>query len=87
MVDYSVDYELTLLHLNYAIQFCLYIKWVVTYDKEDFILDLYLKFRMYEYSLNYSAATVGKGQEYMIFSDNCIVPEKSSINFNKVITI
>ncbi|WP_373124314.1 DNA adenine methylase [Bacteroides uniformis] len=63
------------------------IKWVVTYDKEDFILDLYLKFRMYEYSLNYSAATVGKGQEYMIFSDNCIVPEKSSINFNKVITI
>lgn len=42
---------------------------------------------MYEYSLNYSAATVGKGQEYMIFSDNCIVPEKSSINFNKVITI
>ena len=57
------------------------IKWVVTYDKEDFILDLYLKFRMYEYSLNYSAATVGKGQEYMIFSDNCIVPEKSSINF------
>ena len=63
------------------------IKWVVTYDKEDFILDLYLKFRMYEYSLNYCAATVGKGQEYMIFSDNCIVPEKSSINFNKVITI
>lgn len=45
------------------------IKWVVTYDKEDFILDLYLKFRMYEYSLNYSAATVGKGQEYMIFSE------------------
>lgn len=54
-------------------------KWIVTYDKVSFIYDLYSKFRMYEYSLNYSAATVGKGEEYIVFSDNCIIPMASSI--------
>lgn len=54
-------------------------KWIVTYDKVPFIYNLYSKFRMYEYSLNYSAATVGKGEEYIVFSNNCIIPIKSAI--------
>lgn len=54
-------------------------KWIVTYDKVPFIYNLYSKFRMYEYSLNYSAATVGKGEEYIVFSNNSIIPVKSAI--------
>ena len=51
-----------------------YQKWIVTYDKVDFIQELYKNFRMYEYSLNYSASTIGKGKEYMILSNNCTMP-------------
>lgn len=57
-------------------------KWIVTYDKVDFIRDLYINYRMFEYSLNYSAATVGKGKEYMILSDNCILPPVSPIKLS-----
>lgn len=59
-------------------------KWLVTYDKVDFIRNLYLNCQMYEYSLNYSAATVGKGKEYMILSANCHVPQESSIKFTSL---
>lgn len=59
-------------------------KWIVTYDKVDFIRDLYMNYHMFEYSLNYSAATVGKGKEYMILSDNCILPPDSPIKLSNI---
>ena len=59
-------------------------KWIVTYDKVDFIRDLYMNYHMFEYSLNYSAATVGKGKEYMILSDNCILPPDTPIKLSNI---
>lgn len=59
-------------------------KWIVTYDKVDFIRDLYMNYRTFEYSLNYSAATVGKGKEYMILSNNCILPPDSPIKLSNI---
>jgi Site-specific DNA methylase len=50
-------------------------KWVVTYDYVPFISNLYNKYRIEEYYLNYCAQTVGKGKEYMIFSDNINIPK------------
>lgn len=52
-------------------------KWIVTYDCVPFIAELYKDYRMVQFSLNYSASTVGKGKEYMIFSNNVIIPEHS----------
>lgn len=54
-------------------------KWIITYDKVDFIRNLYANYRMFEYSLNYSAGTIGKGKEYMILSDNCTLPPVGTI--------
>lgn len=59
-------------------------KWVVTYDRSNFIRNLYKGYRMFKYNLNYSAATVGKGSEYIIFSDNCRVPRDTSLNLLRV---
>ena len=59
-------------------------KWVVTYDRSNFIRNLYKGYRMFKYNLNYSAATVGKGTEYIIFSDNCRVPRDTSLNLLRV---
>lgn len=49
-------------------------KWIVTYDYVPFIAKLYENYRMIQFSLNYSASTVGKGKEYMIFSNNINIP-------------
>lgn len=53
--------------------------WVVTYDHVDFIANLYKDYRMFDYNLNYSASTVGKGLEYMIFSNNTNIPNHKLI--------
>lgn len=59
-------------------------KWVVTYDMSPFIRNLYKDYRVFKYSLNYSAATVGKGTEYIIFSRNFRVPRNTSLNLIRV---
>lgn len=59
-------------------------KWVITYDKVEFIKDLYKDRRIKEFSLNYSAAKVHKAFEYMIFSDNCIIPNDSLLGLSDI---
>lgn len=60
-------------------------KWVVTYDKTDFIHQLYAQHnKMYEYTLNYSASTIGKGEEFLIVSSNCKLPEHTSIGLREI---
>lgn len=59
-------------------------KWIVTYDRHPFIRDLYKDYRMFKYNLNYSAAIVGKGTEYIIFSNNCRVPRNTSLDLLRV---
>ena len=59
-------------------------EYVVTYDKHSFIRELYKDYRMFTYNLNYSAATVGKGTEYIVFSKNCRVPRITSLNLRRI---
>jgi DNA adenine methylase len=58
--------------------------WIVSYDNNDYITDLYKERRKFVYYLQYNASKVYLGQELFIFSDNLIIPQKSSnpqINF------
>lgn len=48
-------------------------KWIVTYDYVPYIRQLYKNYRQVKYTLNYSAARVGRGEEVMIFSDNLYI--------------
>ena len=50
-------------------------KWVITYDRIDFIEKLYSRYRQINYALNYSASKARKGEELMIFSDNLKIPD------------
>ena len=45
-------------------------KWILTYDVNDEIYDLYKSFDMTEYYLNYSISTPSKGLEYLFYSPN-----------------
>jgi DNA adenine methylase len=49
--------------------------WLVSYDNNENIRELYKEFLQRTYELNYHAANAAKGTEIMIFSDNLIVPE------------
>lgn len=49
--------------------------WLVSYDNDKNISDLYLDFLQRTYELNYHANNATKGTEIMIYSDNLIVPE------------
>lgn len=55
-------------------------KWVVTYDHVPFIENLYRNYRMVDFNLNYCASTIGVGTEYMIFSDNTLIPNHPLIH-------
>jgi len=50
-------------------------KWVVSYDNNIEIRELYSQFNKFEYSLNYSAVNSTKGSEVMIFSDQVYLPD------------
>ena len=54
--------------------------WILTYDDKPFIYNLYKDCNIYEYTLNYSAATKGLGKEYIVFSDSCKVPSSNVIS-------
>lgn len=51
------------------------VKWVVSYDDEPEIRELYSKFRKITYSLSYSVKERYKGREAMFFSDDLEIPE------------
>ena len=52
--------------------------WLVSYDNDQNISDLYSDFLQRTYELNYHANSPTKGTEIMIYSDNLIVPEMIS---------
>lgn len=56
-----------------AIRHC-YRKWMVTYDVNPLIQDLYRNYRGIELTLNYYAKTVRKAHELAYFSNNLILP-------------
>ena len=56
-------------------------KWVVSYDNAVEILTYYSKRRKFIYDLQYNASRVYKGKEVFIFSDNLIIPSRSSLPF------
>jgi Site-specific DNA methylase len=61
--------------------------WLVSYDNNEHIKELYSSFRQQVYDLNYHAHTANKGSEILIFSDNLLVPsltnptDKNQIKF------
>jgi len=52
--------------------------WLVSYDNDQNISDLYSNFLQRTYELNYHANSPTKGTEIMIYSDNLIVPEMNN---------
>lgn len=52
--------------------------WLVSYDNEVAIKDLYNNHKQHIYDLTYSAGKTEMGSEVMIFSDNLFVPEISN---------
>lgn len=49
--------------------------WLVSYDNEMAIKDLYSEFRQKIYSLNYSVGKASKGSEVIIYNDKLFIPE------------
>jgi DNA adenine methylase len=50
--------------------------WILTYDKEPIIYELYKGYQIREINLTYSAATKRIGTEVIIFSNNLIPQEQ-----------
>lgn len=50
--------------------------WILTYDNEIEIRNLYSTFRKIEFNLNYSLQCKRQGTEIMMFSDNLDIPQK-----------
>jgi DNA adenine methylase len=65
----AADHE----NLSNRISHCEY-HWIVTYDYNDMILELYSRFRHERVELNHSAGNMKKGQELIIFSDSLVIP-------------
>jgi DNA adenine methylase len=61
-------------------------RWVVSYDSAPEILSYYDSRRSFLYDLQYNASRVYKGREIFVFSDDTVIPSKSSLPYiNKVI--
>lgn len=54
-------------------------KWVVSYDNNPEIRELYSQFNKFEYSLNYSAVNSTKGSEVIILGDRVYLPDNISL--------
>ena len=52
-------------------------KWILTYDVIPDIYELYNEFRNKKYYLNYSVSKPNKGVEYMFYSNEIIIPDKT----------
>lgn len=57
------------------------VKWIVSYDGVQNIIDYYSNRRHFLYDLQYNVSRVYKGSEIFIFSDDLILPKSSSIKF------
>jgi len=56
-------------------------KFIVTYDKDPLIADIYSIFRMRNLHLSYSAQVhTSKAQEFIIFSNNLLIPDSKLIS-------
>jgi DNA adenine methylase len=55
--------------------------WVVSYDNNPAISDLYRKRRRFRYSIQYSAMTAYEGSELFIFSDALRIPTTSAVPY------
>lgn len=51
-------------------------KWIVTYDTHPIISQIYINKRIAYLDLNYSLNSKKKAKEFIIFSDNLIIPDK-----------
>jgi DNA adenine methylase len=56
-------------------------KWIVSYDNAPEIANYYNDRRSFIYDLQYNAARVYKGKELFVFSDDVVVPNRSSLAF------
>lgn len=57
------------------------IKWMVSYDGVEQILSYYKNKRKFLYQLQYNAARSYKGNEVFIFSDDLVIPRRSSLSY------
>lgn len=56
------------------------LKWVITYDKDPLIQEIYQAYRIKQLALSYSAQThTSKAEEFIIFSNLLTIPEHSRI--------
>lgn len=69
------------LRLSTFIQRKLKKKWVLSYDAAPEIISYYSKRQHFLYDLQYNAASVYKGKEIFVFSDNLQLPKTSSLVF------
>lgn len=57
------------------------LKWIVSYDGVEPILEYYSERRTFLYELQYNASRAYKGNEVFIFSDNLVIPKDSVLPF------
>ena len=57
----------------------IYCPWIMTYDNEKSIEELYSEYSMKEYELIYSLANKGKSSELIIFSSNSLCPSNTEL--------
>lgn len=68
-------------HLSHIIQKLRGIKWILSYDAADEILEMYQQRKQFVYDLQYHAADRYKGSEVFIFSDEINLPVKCGLSY------
>lgn len=58
--------------------------WIITYDYEPQIEEIYHNYNLRLYDLNYSVSTKRKANELMIFKDGIIIPPDEELNSKKI---
>ncbi|MBQ8484731.1 MAG: DNA adenine methylase [Bacteroidaceae bacterium] len=58
-------------------------KWIISYDAEPFIIELYKVYRQKEFYLSYSAGKPAKGKEIMVFSEGLLIPDVDMVKVKK----
>ena len=58
--------------------------WIITYDYEPQIEEIYHNYNLRLYDLNYSVSTKRKANELMIFKDGIFIPSDEELNSKKI---
>ena len=58
--------------------------WIITYDYEPQIEEIYHNYNLRLYDLNYSVSTKRKANELMIFKDGILIPSDEELNLKKI---